>query len=182
MASNNESQFDEWESDFADIEAPVFSDLDFEDALRDIEDPIEGAKLLDNVIRRESPDVRNSLLKRAVDAMNYKYTYGYLNRGIDVTVDRVYTPSSPAQIMDNMEMLGHLANHGRVRLGGRMGFFEVHEFGDSKGELIWEISLRLHSSGYLENDLDSRRIKPIENYATIPISVIEDYRIMDREL
>ncbi len=173
--------FEFWENDMDDIKMPVqFNEL-MEHHITDAIDPIIGAKTIQAYVESQSPDAQEFLLRKYIDLLNYHFMAQYMNRLTQVTIEGDYGTPDPNQAEDMANVLIELEDKGDVRVGGKMYFFEKHFYTDKESGIRRPIiSLRMHSGAFKRENGDGGQIVGIENYVTIPITSIVDYRIDDR--
>ena len=105
----------------------------------------------------------------------------YLNSPVTVRVEDEFGMPDAIRFADMGGLLFELGEKGEVRAGGKMGYFEDHYYTDQETNITRPIlSLRLHSSSYVNMNNDGGKVIGIPNYTTIPVTAITDYTIKSK--
>lgn len=176
----NDFQF--WENDIADSSMPELPPEEIELIVEMSNDPIDGAKALQAYADSQSPEARKHILQKGVDHLNYVYTAQFLNSLTQINVEDEFDAQDPNQIGDMMELLLELRGKGDARVGGKLGFFEKHDYRDTKtGVIRPAIALRMHSGAFFKHTEGGGEVVGIPNYITIPVTAVSSYQIEGRE-
>lgn len=181
MSIEYANDFRFWEDDIADTTMPELPPEEIEYIVDIANDPIDGAKALQAYADGQSPEMAAHILRKAADRLNYIHMAQFLNRITQVSVENEFDTQNPAQLEDMLELLIELRNKGNARVGGKMGFFEKHDFIDKTGATRPTLALRMHSGAFFGHSEEGGKVVEIPNFVTIPITAITDYQIAERD-
>lgn len=173
--------FEQLEKEVADIKMPEFPDTNMETYITNAIDPIVGAQLIQQYIETQSPEAQEQLIRKYLDILNFHFMSSHLNCQTDILVEDTQETPCGYAAYDMHDVLIELSKNSELRMGGKMNYFEKHFYTNEQTGITRPIvSLRLHSGAFQCPDEDGRVIG-IENYATVPITAIIDYRIQERD-
>lgn len=187
MSTEQTDHFSLWESEIQKTESRSH-ESNIEKILFGSNNPIEAAIQLADYTNRYLPDSHESVIKECIEKLNYHYMGRYITEITVVTVNGRFGHPGVNESDDMADLLIELKHSEITQVGGRLGFFEKHYFEDqATGNKYPAICLRMYDAVYIKKPYQSSDYNsesytvPIQNYVTLPVQNIEDYRIHEEE-